>query len=111
MVFLAPEFEEAYLHRFTLDEALDKWVAMLAEAGENGLPSDPSLHVNYARALGVTLDDFYLVLRMAIANDQMVVVNPPPPPPPEAEPQRVPGGETEPPPPEAPPEPGPEPEL
>ncbi len=111
MVFLAPEFEEAHRHRYTLDEALAQWVAMLAEAGVDGLPSDPSLHVNYARALGVTRDDFYLVLRMAIGNGQMVVVEPPPPTEPEVEPQRVLDrvlegeGETEPPPPE------PEPEL
>jgi hypothetical protein len=98
MVFLAPEFEDEYLHRHTLTAALDKWVEMLAAAGENGLPSDASFHVNYARALGVTLDDFYLVLRMAIGNGQMVVVADPPP------------TEEPPLPPAVPPEPEPEPE-
>jgi hypothetical protein len=94
MVFLAPEFEDEYLHRYTLTAALDKWVEMLAAAGENGLPSDPSLHVNYARALGVTVDDFYVVLRMAIANGQMVVVEPPPPTEPAPEPVTLPAAAT-----------------
>jgi hypothetical protein len=105
MSFLAPEFEDEYRHRYTLDDALAKWVEMLAAAGANGLPSDPSLHVNYARALGVTLDDFYLVLRMALGNGQMVIVEPPPPP---EEPAPEPLPETLPAPPPPPPEPEPE---
>lgn len=76
MPYLTPEHADEYARRGTLAEALERWVALVAAAGADGLDSDPKHHEGYARALGVSVDEFYTVLQLAEKADRVRTVQP-----------------------------------
>lgn len=76
MPYIAPEHLEDYKRRAQLVEALERWVTMVEEAGPEGLDSDGAHHEGYARELGVTLSEFYDVLRLSQKVERVVEVAP-----------------------------------
>ena len=76
MPYLTPEHADEYARRGTLAAAVERWVALVAAAGADGLDSDVTRHEGYARALGVTVDEFYTVLQLAEKADRVRRVEP-----------------------------------
>lgn len=76
MPYLLPEHVDEYTRRGTLAEALERWLAMVEAAGADGLDSDPARHEEYARQLGISLSDFYTVLKLATSAGRMREVQP-----------------------------------